>query len=104
MVPKNDYTLQFRGAYQHFNAATISGTYFILCLDACTNSLGEDQAFTALDALCGSWQVPFNDENKNNSTSISRFGIYHYTCMPFSVLDTPATFQCRLDIFVTGVR
>ena len=54
--------------------------------------LGSDRYFTKLDLSKGYWQIPMA-EDKNKTGFVTHRGSYVFTRMPFSMVNSTATFN-----------
>lgn len=59
--------------------------------------------FAALDALCGYWQVPFEDEENDKTKFTSLLGTVCHTPMPSGLRNSSAFFSRALDITLFGI-
>ena len=57
--------------------------------------------FSVLDCAAGFYGVPLTPDSCEKTAFITRFGLYEYTCMPFGLVNAPATYQ-RLMSLVMG--
>ena len=104
LVPKKDGSLRFCVDYRRLNAKTVPDAYPLPRIEDCLDSLGAAEIFMTIDCNAGYWQVPVAPEDRNETTFTSYLGTFRYTRMPFGLRNAPTTFQCALDIILSGVR
>jgi hypothetical protein len=104
LVPKPDGSLRFCIDYRRLNAITVPDTYALPRMDECIDSLGDAVVFTTLDCNSGYWQIPVHPDARDKTTFTSHFGIYRFLWLPFGLRNAPATFQCEIDIILSGVK
>lgn len=66
------------------NAASITDTYTLPCMENCIDSLKKAKLFTVLDALRGDWPVQFEGEGKDKKTATCHLSTYRHTLIVFS--------------------
>lgn len=54
----------------------------------------------------GYWQVVMNenDRHKTAFVHVTHKGLYHFKIMPFSLTNSPATFERLMEILLTGLQ
>lgn len=57
------------------------------------DELANEQWFTTLYLLSGYFQILMDEDVKEKSNFISRFGMYQFKVLPFGVINAPSTFQ-----------
>ena len=103
IAPKRDGTLLFCVDYRRLNAVTVRDAYPIPRMDECTDSLGDAQIFSALDANTGYWQIPIATKDQDKTTFTTDFGTNAFTHMPFGLKNAPGTYQRAIDKTLTTV-
>jgi Reverse transcriptase (RNA-dependent DNA polymerase) len=73
-------------------------------MDDCLDSLGGAYWFSTLDCNTGYWQLRVNPSDKAKTASTTHLGMYKFRRMPFGLTNAPATFQCALDVILSGVK
>ena len=104
LVPKKDGSRRFCVDQRRFNAKTLADSYPLPRMDDCIYSLGDAAVFTTLDWNSGYWQISVAPEERDKKTFTTHMGKFRPLRMPFGLKGAPATFQCALDIILSGVR
>ena len=73
-------------------------------IDDCIDQIGSAQFVSKFDLLKGYWQVPLSKRAQEISAFVTPDGLYQYTVMPFGMRNAPATFQCMINLVVSGLE
>ena len=65
--------------------------YPLLRIDNTLDALRGSQYFSTLDLYLGYWQVKMDPRDINKPAFVTRQGLFHFTVMPFGLLNAPAT-------------
>jgi hypothetical protein len=76
LVRKKDGAWRFCIDYRRLNAVTIQDAYPIPRIDESLDALLGSQFFSTLDLASGYWQVPLDEEARDNSTFATRGGLW----------------------------
>lgn len=60
--------------------------------------------FKNLNAFWEYLEAPITDQDLDKTSATPRICTYSYTSTPFGLQNTPATFQCALDIILSVVQ
>lgn len=101
---ENNPRLRFCPNYRRLNFVTVRDSYPKPRMDDCIDSLGDPSVITTLDGDSGYWQIPVQEEKKDNTTSTCHSGLYRLTRMPFGLRNTPFTFQRALDTMLSKAK
>uniref|UniRef100_A0A1X7VX24 Reverse transcriptase domain-containing protein n=1 Tax=Amphimedon queenslandica TaxID=400682 RepID=A0A1X7VX24_AMPQE len=96
LVSKRD-GIGFCAEYQRFNTIMKTLAFPLPRIDACVDSLDENQFFLTLDLMFGYWQVEMEPDSKEKSLFVTSKGCYQFYVMPFVLQNTPSTFQRLLN-------
>ena len=98
LVHKKDSTLRFCIDFRHLNARTKKDSYPISRGPETIESLVGSPYFLTMDLKSGFWQVKVAEEScQYTACTVGSMGIYEFLCMPYSLCNAPATFQCLMQ-------
>lgn len=83
---------------------TIKDTYPLPRMDDCLDSLVHKKVFSALDSICGYWQMPISEEDRHKTAFSCHSGLYEFNRMPFGLTNAPASFQRAMDVLLAKFR
>ena len=98
LVQKKDGTLRFCIDFRHLNACTKKDSYPIpKCLET-MESLVRAHFFSTMDLKSGFWQVKVSVYScQYMAFMVGSMGVYEFLCMPYSLCNVPAMFQCLMQ-------
>ena len=67
------------------------------------NGLGKAKYLSTLDLAKGYWQVLVAEEDQPKTAFTTPFGLFEFKRMPFGLKGAPTTFQCMMDMLLTGL-
>ena len=93
-MQKKDGTLRFCIDFRWLNARTKKDSYSIpKCLETIESLVGARYFFT-MDLKNSFWQVKVSeDSHQYMAFTVGSMGVYKFLCMPYSLCNTPVTFQ-----------
>ena len=105
---KPDGSLRICIDYQDLNNITIKNRYLLSLIGKSLDRLGRAKRFTQLDLTNAYYRMRIREGDECKTAFRTRYGHFKYQVMPFSLFNTPATFQGyvnkilaeKLDIFV----
>ena len=103
LVPKPDGTFRMCTAYRKVNFVTKTDKFPVPRMDDCIENIGQAKYVTKFDLLKGFWQIPLTDRAKEISAFVTPDGFYQYKVMPFRMINSAATFQCLINMIITGL-
>ncbi|XP_038063012.1 uncharacterized protein LOC119733697 [Patiria miniata] len=101
MVPKKNGQFRFCVDYRKLNRVTKLDAYPMPTIDTILDSLHGAKIFSSLDLRSGYWQMGMAPEDAEKTAFICEEGLFHFTVLPFGVVNGPASFQ-RLMSEVLG--
>ena len=60
--------------------------------------------FSTLDLKSGYWQVEVDPEHREKKAFYTHEGLFQINAMPVEVCNALATFQCLMDMVVSGLQ
>lgn len=63
----------------------------------------EARVFSMLDAKCGFWQIPLDEESSELTTFITPAGRYRFLCMPYGISTGSEVFQRCMEQLFAGL-
>ena len=100
LVKKQNGSLRFCVDYRKLNAVTQRDNYPLPQVDDLLDSLSDAQWFSTLKLRSGNWQVELDPADRDK-TAFS--GLFQFWVMPFSLSNTPSTFQCHMELVLAGL-
>ena len=61
------------------------------------DTIGSVEVITTLDLAKGYWQIPIDEESKDETAFATPFGLYKFKVKPFGLHSAPATFQGMIN-------
>ena len=93
LVKKKDQSLRFCVDYHHLNALTKKDVFPLPRIDDMLDQLSGMRIFSTLDAHSGYWQTRMEASSQEKTALITHNRLYEFRVMPFSLCNSPATFQ-----------
>ena len=103
LVRKKDGSWRYCIDFRAVNKETLKDAYPLPLIEECMDSLAGKKYFCTLDMNSGYWQIPVAKEYKEKTAFITRYGLYHFTRMPFGLSNSPATFQRAMHLVLSGL-
>lgn len=103
LARKKDGTWRFCVDYRGLNAVTIRDMYPLPRIDDALDALAGSKFFTTLDAWTGYWQMEIKEEDKEKTAFVTQCGQYKFNCMPFGLVNAPASFQRAMNLVLHGL-
>ena len=94
LVRKKDGSLRFCIDFRKLNSLTVKDSHPLPRICETLESLAGAAHFSTFDMNSGFWQVPMDEESKQNTAfTLGSMGLYECESMPFGLCNTPPTFQ-----------
>ncbi|KAK9675225.1 Reverse transcriptase (RNA-dependent DNA polymerase) [Popillia japonica] len=101
VVRKKDGGVRLCIDYRGLNKITKKMSYPLPLIDDQLERLSGKVYFTTIDMMSGYYQIPVEMDSQHKTAFITPDGLYHFTKMPFGLVNGPAIFQ-RLVNSVLG--
>ena len=89
--------------YRKVNSVTKTDTFPTPRIDDYIDNIGHAKYVTKFDLLKAFWQIPLTDRAKEISAFVTSDGLYQYKVMPFGMKNSPATFQCLVNVITRQI-
>jgi hypothetical protein len=101
VIPKRDTSeISLVTDYRALNKDTIKNSYPLPRIEELLDTLQGAKWFTKLDLTVGYHQVRMNPDDVWKTTFKTKFGLFEWKVMPFSLTNAPTTFMSLInDIF-----
>ena len=104
LVRKKDGGLRVCVDYRGINKDTVPDCFPIPRIDDLIDMVGrcKGKVFTTLDLMKGYHQIRMHSESKDKTAFTCHMGHFQYRRMPFSLTNSPATFQRLMSLLFNG--
>ncbi len=73
-------------------------------MDEILDALGSAQVFSTLDLAAGYWQLPVHEADSEKTAFVTFRGLFEWVILPFGLCNSPACFQCAMDLALVGLQ
>jgi hypothetical protein len=96
-VKKKDQSLQMCVDYRSLNAVTVKNKYPLPRIDILFDQLSKAKVFSKIDLRSGYHQVKIRPEDVLKTAFSTRYGLYEYRVMSFSLTSAPVPFMYLMN-------
>jgi hypothetical protein len=96
-VKKKDQSLRMCVDYRPLNAITVKNKYPPPCIDILFDQLSKAKVFSKIDLRSGYHQIKIRPEDISKIAFSTRYGLYEYLVMSFSLTNAPAHFMYLMN-------
>ena len=89
--------------YRRLNALTKKDMFSLPRIDDMLDKLSGMRIFSTLDARSGYWQIRMGASSQEKTAFITHNRLYEFRVMPFSLCNSPATFQRLMQQALRGL-
>ena len=101
---KNNGSMRFCIEYRKLNAVTTKDACPLPRIDDTLDAFNGADCFSRLDLASGYLQVGIEEEAEKKSATVCGEGLYQFKVMPFSLVNTPATFERLMERVLSGLQ
>ncbi|KYO38141.1 nectin-3 isoform B [Alligator mississippiensis] len=102
LVQKQDGSIRFCIDYRKLNAITTPDAYRMPRMDTLLDRLGPAKVISTLDLSKGFWQLALDPDAIAESAFTTPVELYEFTVLPFSMHNSPASFQRLINNLLQG--
>ena len=103
LVRKKDggvrYCIDMRGV----NSVTIKDRFPLPRISECIDALGGCEYFSCLDMANGYYQIKMDEEDRDKTAFVTKYGQFLFNRMPFGLSNAPGTFSRALGLVLRGL-
>jgi len=89
--------------YRAVNDRTTKDCYPLPIIEDCLDTLQGTTCFSTLDMASGYYQIEFDEESRQKTAFITRYGLFEHTRMGFGLCNAPATSQRAMQLVLRGL-
>ena len=104
LVRKKDGSYRFCADYRKLNLVTVKDVYPLPRIDDALSRLEKTRYFSSMDLQSGFWQIEVAPESREKTAFVTPDGLWQFKKMPFGLCNSPASFQRKMDIVLTGLK
>jgi hypothetical protein len=97
-VKKKDQSVRIYVDYRYQNAVTIKNKYPLPCINILFDQLSKAKVFSKIDLTSGYHQIKIHPEDIPKTTFSTRYSLYEYLVMSFSLTNAPAHFMYLMNL------
>ena len=104
LVKKKDGSTRPYVDHRKLNAVTHNDAYPVLRAHDCLDAMAGYGMFSTMDILSAYNQVPMAERDIPNTASTTKYGLFEFMTMPFSLMTAPATYQWLMELALSGLQ
>lgn len=104
IVRKSDGSIRFCVDDRKVNEVTIKDSYPLPRINDSLDVLHKSSWFSVLDLQSGFWEVKMDPADQEETAFVTNSGLYKFTKMPFSLCNSPATFERLMESVLAGLQ
>jgi len=89
--------------YQKVNERTVGDAYPLPDVTEILDQLGQSKYFSCIDMVMGYHQIEVAEQDHTKTAFSMKEGHWEYKRLPFGLKTAPATFQCTMNIVLSGL-
>lgn len=104
IVRKSDGSISICVDDRKVNEVTIKDSYPLPRINDSLDVLHKSSWFYVLDLQSGFWEVKMDPADQEETAFVTNSGLYKFTKMPFSLCNSPATFERLMESVLAGLQ
>ena len=104
LVKKKDGSTRPCVDYCRLNAVTHNDAYPVLRAQDYLEAMAGSGMFSTMDILSAYNQVPVAEQDITKTAFTTKYGLFEFTTMPFSLMTAPATYQQLMELALSGLQ
>lgn len=104
IVRKSDGSIRICVDDRKVNEVTIKDSYPLPRINDSLDVLHKSSWFSVLDLQSGFWEVKMDPADQEETAFVTNSGLYKFTKMPFSLCNSPATFERLMESVLAGLQ
>jgi len=104
LVTKKDRTTRFCMDYQVLNQLTKKYSYPLPRVNVILDTLTKSVWQSTLNLVSSYWQIPVQERDIKKTAFATQHRMFKFTVMLFSLTNTLASFQCDMDVVLSGLN
>lgn len=98
LVRKRDGTVGYCIDFRVLNNLTVKDAYGIPSISQCLDQLDGCTTYSCLDLASGYHQVLLEEEDRDKTAFITKYGLYEHKRLPFGLCNSPSTFMRVMEL------
>ena len=103
LVGKRDGSVRWCIDLPKLNDVTVKDCYTLPLLQDCIDALEVCRYFTTLDMTSGYYQLEVAEEDRDKTAFVTKYGLFSFRIMPFTLCNAPATFSRSISLVLSGL-
>ena len=88
--------------YQALNRQTKKDVYPLPRIKDLLDKLSKARFLSAIDLASGYHEIKLGDNACAKTALVTRYGLFEYTVLPLGLCNAPSTFQCLMNVVMSG--
>lgn len=103
LVKKKDGSVRYCIDFRDLNSRTVKDCYPLPLIADCMDVLYGTTFFSTLDLAMGYYQIEIDENSRNKTAFLTKYGLFEHQRMAFGLCNAPATFQRAMGLVLRGM-
>ena len=103
LVRKRDGSVRWCIDMRKLNDVTVKDCFPLPLIEDCLDALAGCQYFTTLDMASGYYQLEVEEQDRDKTAFVTKYGLFSFKRMPFGFCNAPATFSRAISLVLKGL-